>query len=661
MRATGLDTVKFWACWSWMESRPGQIDFDDLDVLMDLARENGLKVVVNTILEDAPHWLEAAHPEGRYVDEDGRPFHLTAAMNTPGGGWPGLCFDNEPVAAAADTFLERVVTRYREHPALAVWDIWNEPHLEPASYEPDHLYCYCDASIHRFRGWLQGRHATIDGLNERWARRFGSWSEVSPPRRFEAVPDMLDWRESWFVTIREWLERRAAVVRAHDMAHPLMTHVALSGFTGQLATHTLDEFTLSDPVDLFGTSSFPTWLMGGDMVEHLFNLETARDAARGKPFWQAELQGGRGRRDVLHPTGQPKPDEMTLWMWNALAAGATGIVFWQWRPELLGPEAPGYGLCTPSGGATDRTAAVSDFSAIADLPELDGRRADDPTVGLLVSRRTALITFGLDRQMDAYRDAVMGAYRLLVDLDVPVRIIHEDDVEQGGVPVSVDRVVWPMPSVATSRLAQALTSFVQRGGHLLAEALPGEFGPDGRRQAIAPGFGLDTLFGIREIETDTGDLTVSLSTGTAFPGAWMRVAVAPVDSETVGEFSDGATAVATRRFGDGRATHIGTYPSVAYQRSRDPAVATAVRDLLDLDAVPRPLAWIDPSPGLVSRRAVTSSGGSLRFALNWTDDPASFRCPVDGRLVTVANALGSGVKAGELIEVAPRSGSLLVS
>jgi hypothetical protein len=218
-----------------------------------------------------------------------------------------------------------------------------------------------------------------------------------------------------------------------------------------------------------------------------------------------------------------------------------------------------------------------------------------------------------------------------------------------------------MPSVATSRLAQALTSFVQRGGHLLAEALPGEFGPDGRRQAIAPGFGLDTLFGIREIETDTGDLTVSLSTGTAFPGAWVRVAVAPVDSETVGEFSDGATAVATRRSGDGRATHIGTYPSVAYQRSRDATVATAVRDLLDLDAVPRPLAWIDPSPGLVSRRAVTSSGGSLRFALNWTDDPASFRCPVDGRLVTVANALGSGVKAGELIEVAPRSGSLLVS
>jgi hypothetical protein len=52
---------------------------------------------------------------------------------------------------------------------------------------------------------------------------------------------------------------RAETVRAADLGHPVMTHVALSGFTGRLATHTLDEYALTEPVDVFGTwSTCPT-------------------------------------------------------------------------------------------------------------------------------------------------------------------------------------------------------------------------------------------------------------------------------------------------------------------------------------------------------------------------------------------------------------------
>jgi Beta-galactosidase len=126
-------------------------------------------------------------------------------------------------------------------------------------------------------------------------------------------------------------------VRAANPTTPVMTHVALSGFTGQLATHTLDEFTLTDSVDGFGTSSFPTWLMDDDPVEHLFNLDAARSAAAGKPFWQAELQGGRGRRYGRQSTPHPTPDTVGLWLWNALATGASGVVFWQWRPDRRVP------------------------------------------------------------------------------------------------------------------------------------------------------------------------------------------------------------------------------------------------------------------------------------------------------------------------------------
>jgi hypothetical protein len=150
-------------------------------------------------------------------------------------------------------------------------------------------------------------------LNAAWERRYEDWAEAAPPRRFEAVPDMLDWREFWFATLADWLRWRVARLRATDPAHRVMSHVAVSGHIGQLATHTNDEFTLTAAVDI-GTSSFPTWLMDDDLTEHALQLDTVRDAAAGKPVCQSELQGGRGRRTGRTSTPHPTPDAIALWV-----------------------------------------------------------------------------------------------------------------------------------------------------------------------------------------------------------------------------------------------------------------------------------------------------------------------------------------------------------
>ena len=68
MANSGMNTVKFWACWSWMNPERDHFDFEDLDALMEIAGRVGLKVVLNVILEDAPYWLEEDQPEARYCD-----------------------------------------------------------------------------------------------------------------------------------------------------------------------------------------------------------------------------------------------------------------------------------------------------------------------------------------------------------------------------------------------------------------------------------------------------------------------------------------------------------------------------------------------------------------------------------------------------------------
>jgi beta-galactosidase GanA len=659
MRDNGFDTVKFWACWSWMQLAPDRIDFGDLDRLMDLAADCHLQVVINTILENAPYWLEQAHPEARYRDADDRQIRLTAAMNTPGGGWPGLCFDNPPVLDAAHEFLIRLAERYRDHPALRMWDVWNEPHLEPASYFPDRMYCYCPGSLAGFQRWLMNRYESLESLNETWARRYTDWAQVGPPRQFEAVPDLLDWRAYWFANLGRWLTLRAATIRAADPAHEVMTHVALSGFTGQLATHTLDEFSLTEPVDVFGTSSFPTWLMSDDPVEHLFNLDTARDAAAGKPFWQAELQGGRGRREGPRSTPHPGPEVLHLWMWNAYASGASGVMFWQWRPEQLGPEAPGYGLCAPDGRPTRRSEAAARFAEVVIDHHLTPWQPDAPTSALLVSRRTALLAYATDRTMDIYTQAVLGAYRMLTDADVAVTILHEDQIEADGIPEHLTRLYWPMPAVSSDQLAASLAAFARRGGRLLAEAGPGEYTPSGWRRPQMP---FDELFGTTLGEADAcATVQVNLLDGGLLIGTWQRDTIAAISAEVLGSFPDGTPAVTANRLERGTAVQLGTMPSLAYYATRDHATRLAISHLLGAEPQGRAARFTQPQPGLITRPGQLADGRRGVIALNWSTRTQEILICEQSTTVSSshAGAARRTARAGELIDL-PSHSALLV-
>jgi beta-galactosidase len=325
IRTLGFNTIKYWITWSWVHRPDDGLDLSETDRLMDLAEQHGLKVVLNIILENAPYWLDSWFPEARYRAHDGTVVRLNAAINTPGGGWPGLCLDNPSVRERAAVVLKGVAERYRRHPALMGYDVWNEPHLEPTWYYPDKLFCYCDASVTRFREWLERRFQDLDTLNRVWARRYSTWDEVYPPTAFEMYPDMLDWKRFWLENLAAWLKWKVELVQSRDDRHPVMTHVASSGYLGTLPVNVWDEWLLSGSVAVFGTSSFPKWLMNNDPAIHSFHLEIVRDAAQGKPFWQTELQGGHGR-DIGHSrTLHPTPEEIRMWNWNVLTSGAKGL------------------------------------------------------------------------------------------------------------------------------------------------------------------------------------------------------------------------------------------------------------------------------------------------------------------------------------------------
>ena len=67
----GYNTVKYWIQWRWNEPEEGKFYFDDIDELMDLAEKNGLKVVLNIILDVSPIWLIKDYPESAMITANG--------------------------------------------------------------------------------------------------------------------------------------------------------------------------------------------------------------------------------------------------------------------------------------------------------------------------------------------------------------------------------------------------------------------------------------------------------------------------------------------------------------------------------------------------------------------------------------------------------------
>ena len=120
----GYTHVQFRPQWRAHERLRGRWTWDDLDGLFDLARENGLRVILKPMLETAPDW---AFEElgGSRIGFHGIPISPIALGSFYVGGWLP-CFDNPDVVDAA---LGLVLQRRQHvlrlpHYGAAVEPIW---------------------------------------------------------------------------------------------------------------------------------------------------------------------------------------------------------------------------------------------------------------------------------------------------------------------------------------------------------------------------------------------------------------------------------------------------------------------------------------------------------------------------------------------------------
>lgn len=515
MKALGFNCVKFWVQWRWSHRREREFQFGDLDRLMDLAAEAELAVHLNVIFDVAPAWLFLKHPDAKQVTAMGRTIEPRVSAHRQIGGAPGPCYNHPGARAERRLFLETTVAHFAGHPALAMWDVWNEPELcypvrQPEVYQDgSNLVCYCDHCRAQFVGALAEKYGSLDRLNAVWGRCYVDWTEVELPVTGDGIADFVDWREFQQDGLTAEANWRLETVRAADpKERPAYLHVVpntmriFNSITGP-----------NDTAILAGSSVYASTASAEPM-----QLVQCQSVAAGRLMYNVESHVNCGMLNMHQPVNR-LPELLADWL-PQIGAGFRGFMFWQYRPESLGRESPAWGVVNPDGSERPVTIAAREFLRTLRpyFPALVRARSTEPLIGIWKSRKNEFFHFAQHQKLTHLHDGLEGYVNTLYAGNFPVRFVDHAALEAGNLG-TIKLLILPACYYMTAPEIAALDRWVNAGGVVLVEAhLGGYSATTGRHEAHLPGGGLAERWGIVEQET-TSSYHLAVSAGAMDLGA----------------------------------------------------------------------------------------------------------------------------------------------
>jgi beta-galactosidase len=633
----GMNIFRHWFMWSAVEVAPGKFDWSDYDRMMDLAAKNGIKVVIAELVTAAPEWVFRKYPHARFLASDGTVVDSIISESSATGGFPGLCLDNPDVRALAETFLKALIGRYRNHPALFAYDLWNENTSFGGS--PAKMYCYCEASKRRLRDWLRVRYGTLEKTGKTWHRySYETWDDVEPPRSFSGYPDSLDWLEFRIDNAYSLYDWRIELFRRLDPNHRITAH-GVAGTLNDMPSSSHNEWRSAKRVDIYGL----TWIAarhGNEPWKQFHAVDLVRGGSRGKPFWHAEAQGGPlwMQPQVI---GRPKddgrvPDAEDVRIWNLItcAGGAKGILYCRWRPLLDGPLFGAFGPFGMDGSVTPRAEMAGQVARWANShPNVWKSNPIKGDVGLVFVPESELFNYVQQRGTQFYDQSICGAYQAFFDSNIQPDFVSVDDIGEYKV------IYLPYPVMLKSETADKLRRFVEQGGFLISEGLPGYFGDHGHVGTVQPNSGLNEVFGAREsyveFMPDISDQLMLQVKDAKIYGRYFRQEYDLQGGTAAGHYENGMVAAVEHQFGKGRTMLIGSFPGSGYYLHHSPGTKDLFASLLESAGVTPTISVNDAS---VQARLHQGAGGTYLWVTNPTRDRRSVRI----RLAPTAGNFTSG-------------------
>ncbi|NPV67674.1 MAG: beta-galactosidase [Anaerolineae bacterium] len=550
MQQAGFNVVRLAEfAWSQMEPAPGRYDFAWLDRAIDVLAAHGIRVVLGTPTASPPPWLMHNRPELFLVREDN--------SRATYGGRREYCPTHPLYRTHARQIAQAMAEHYHANPNVIGWQIDNEFGDR----------CYCENCRAAFQDWLRARYRTLDVLNRCWGTVFWSheytaWEQIPVPLANAVISNPgldLDYRRFISATYVSLQQEQIAILRQR-CPDQFITH----NFMG-FKYDKLDYFDLAEPLDLVTWDNYPRGFWSNEAAPPAL-LALSHATMRGlkrQNFWVMESQSGITGWQTMGAA--PRPGEIRLWAYQAIAHGADGIVFFRWRTARFGAEQFWHGILDHDGQPRRRYAEVaalgSELQRIAAALEATETRTE---VAMLLSydSRFAFQIQPNNPDFD-YATHLYDYYAALHRQHIAVDIVgpHAD---LSGYRMLIVPALYILPD----NLAEKLEAFVEGGGTVVLTTRSGV--KDFHNTVVdrpLPGL-LSTLCGATVDEYDSlyqgSSIPIQAAGNSGITGAatvWCDILV-PETAEVLAtygsDFYMGRPAITLNRYGKGRAFYVGT-------------------------------------------------------------------------------------------------------
>jgi beta-galactosidase len=611
IKALGFNTVRGWVDWSHNEPREGQYHFENLQLLCGLARQVGLRVVIQIYtgwdgFGFPPDWVRHKYPDG---------FPPVSAVSATG---PSTFYsDHKGIRDAILRFITEAAKVAVQYPNFYGWDLWSEPQgmrlIGP------------DTKV-RYRDWLKNKYQTLDALNLQWYETYASWDDVNPlgTGGIGTYAMDLDWDRFIAEKGAEDMAMQYLAVRKADKTHLITSHASPPSIFGG----GLDDFLEAESLDYYGLSVYPRYAGEPSLWRMLLGADFSRCA--NKPnggFYAGEFQGGFSTNGIT--VGDPvTPADQRTWLWSLIAKGAKGINIYAYYAMSSGIESGGFGLMPLNGQVTDRAKELGQTARfieenkalILKSKPVDAEIAivynpDAPRVG--GARGAPATTPGQGRGGVNYQESLTGYYRAFTENNVPIDFIHVRDLEAANL-AHYKLILLPWPVILSPEAAAGIKTYVAQGGSLVSEARLAWNSEHAYTADVIPGMGLSEVFGIAETKVVTRtDVRMILDAGRELRGSQFAesVELLPAGAARVLAYlEDGTPCVTTSTYGKGQTMFIGSFLSFG-SRINSPFLL----NLLDWAKVSRPFKTsqdgLDPDTPLEARLH-QNAGGYLLYLIN---------------------------------------------
>lgn len=493
MKQAGFTTVRLGhLCWDSYEPEEGVYTFEWFDRVMDLFAEAGIGVLLDISMRPAPIWVHKLCPGCNIYGKSGtRQDSLRRYMED---------VSDPAYQQYAMRFAEKLVCRYKNHPALVAFGLCNEI--------GDGFLSHSEDTRRRFSEWLKKKYGNVEALNEawvakRWSRKLTSFDDavLQENELAAGAPEAwLDMRRFFSDENGEFIVKLRKIVEKNAPGIPHSSnHYAEKDHYGFDYLKFCDSF-----VDYPGIGFYPGYSTG-EKYQYMSTVYMQRLSESGKPMWCLEFQSGS--RGIM--SGPPGALHMMAML--CLLNRAEMILGWTWRSMLGGEEQYLFGLLSHDGIPT---ANYDEYKKIAaDMNKLQKYGfpyLPKPDTAIAYSYDSAWVSqYGAAQYQQTYHQNMVEVHKAFYESNRDYNVVDLRNLKN-----NYRLIIIPGHILIGKEAAEQVRRYVDQGGTVIMTGYSASVDETGKVFSTSkPGYMAD-VFGIRVAGFFRTDMAWTFSSGT---------------------------------------------------------------------------------------------------------------------------------------------------